>query len=349
MVEPERRSGRLDERPVDCLDPCLNPCLNPCLGDCRRDRLGRCWGDSPVDPSHPGPRYASESLFSPAPSSTGTLDQPCVLFHHWPMLSPKVAPFARTAALLVPIAAGLAASSMLLVDYVRPMPVFCADGGGCDALKHTTMAHAFGLPTPAIGIAGFVVLAALALGRGVWARRSLAVSSTLGALVALFLIGIQARFDVYCAFCMTVDMSTILLAAVAVYRWRSGWDIPPSAPLLTGAAAVWLFALLTPFIVGKLHKDVVPAAIAAELARRLRAKSPSSTSSITSARGAGSTTTISRRSSRRTGRRSDSFARTSRSACTRTRWTRLEPPAAGHDSAKKTRCPTRSSQHRPKS
>ncbi len=35
--------------------------------------------DSPVDPPHAGPHSASKaSLFSPAPSSTGTLDQPCV-------------------------------------------------------------------------------------------------------------------------------------------------------------------------------------------------------------------------------------------------------------------------------
>jgi uncharacterized membrane protein/predicted DsbA family dithiol-disulfide isomerase len=182
------------------------------------------------------------------------------------MLSPRQAPFVRTAALLVPIAAGLAASSMLLVDYVRPMPVFCDDGGGCDALKHTTIAHAFGVPTPAIGIAGFVVLAALALARGTWARRALAVASTLGAVVALFLIGVQMHFDVYCAFCMTVDTSTVVLAGVAAYRWRAGWDIPPSTPLLTGAAAVWLLAILTPFTIGKFHRDILPAGIEAELA-----------------------------------------------------------------------------------
>jgi protein-disulfide isomerase/uncharacterized membrane protein len=183
------------------------------------------------------------------------------------MLSPKVAAFARTAALLVPVAAGLAASSMLLVDYVRPMPVFCADGGGCETLKQTTIAHLLGVPTPAIGIAGFVLLAALALGRGVWARRVLAASAIAGAVVALFLIAIQVRVDVYCAFCLTVDTSTIVLAAVAIYRWRAGWDIAASAPLLAGSAAVWLLALLTPLIVGKLHKDVLPSAIAAEVAK----------------------------------------------------------------------------------
>ena len=31
--------------------------------------------------------------------------------------------------------AALAASAMLLVDYVRPRPVFCGDGGGCEHLQ----------------------------------------------------------------------------------------------------------------------------------------------------------------------------------------------------------------------
>ncbi len=183
------------------------------------------------------------------------------------MLSPKLAPFVRTAALLVPIAAGLTASSMLLVDYLRPMPVFCEDGGGCDALKHTVVAHAFGVPTPAIGIAGFVVMAAFALGRGIWARRALAVSAIVGALVAIFLIGIQVRFDVYCAFCMTVDTSTVVLAAVATYRWRAAWDLPSNVPVLAGTSAAWVLALIAPLVIGRLHKDTIPAAIEAELAK----------------------------------------------------------------------------------
>jgi protein-disulfide isomerase/uncharacterized membrane protein len=183
------------------------------------------------------------------------------------MLPPKLAPFARTAALLVPIAAGLAASSMLLVDYLRPMPVFCEDGGGCDALKHTVIANALGVPTPAIGVAGFVVLAALALGRGIWARRALAASAILGALVAIFLIGIQVRFGVYCAFCMTVDTSTVVLAAVATYRWRAAWDLPSNVPALAGTSAAWVLALIAPLVVGRFHKDVIPAAIEAELAK----------------------------------------------------------------------------------
>src|SRR5438477_261341 len=56
----------------------------------------------------------------------------------------------RAASLVAPIAAGLGASTILLVDYLRPAPVFCGPGGGCEALRHSAFAGVLGLPTPAV-------------------------------------------------------------------------------------------------------------------------------------------------------------------------------------------------------
>src|SRR4051812_13999348 len=50
--------------------------------------------------------------------------------------------------------AALVASAILLVDYVRPAPVFCEAGGGCGKVRATIFARPFGIPLPAIGIAG---------------------------------------------------------------------------------------------------------------------------------------------------------------------------------------------------
>jgi uncharacterized membrane protein len=60
-------------------------------------------------------------------------------------------------------AAALAASAALLVDYVRPAPVFCDGTGGCARVKLTAFARPFGIPTPSLGIAGILALALSAL------------------------------------------------------------------------------------------------------------------------------------------------------------------------------------------
>ena len=59
---------------------------------------------------------------------------------------------------IVVCAAALVASSLLLVDYVRPAPVFCAAEGGCGIVKRTVFAYPLGIPTPLIGIGGFLAI-----------------------------------------------------------------------------------------------------------------------------------------------------------------------------------------------
>ena len=72
---------------------------------------------------------------------------------------------------LVPVVAGLVASAMLLVDYLRPTPVFCVEGGGCEALKHTVYATPVpGVPMPLFGLAGFLAIGVAACWPGRRAR-----------------------------------------------------------------------------------------------------------------------------------------------------------------------------------
>src|SRR5690349_7966100 len=82
----------------------------------------------------------------------------------------------------------IVASAILLVDYVRPAPVFC-EASGCAKVKETAFAHPFGIPMPVIGLTGMLGmgLAALVPGRG--ARAVQAVLATIGGLVALLLFG----------------------------------------------------------------------------------------------------------------------------------------------------------------
>jgi uncharacterized membrane protein len=99
---------------------------------------------------------------------------------------------------LVLSAAALAASAVLLVDYVRPGPVFCDEYGGCGMVKRTVFAYPLGIPMPALGIAGILATALCAFLAGKRSREAQAALASFGALVALLLIGVQISMKVVC-------------------------------------------------------------------------------------------------------------------------------------------------------
>ena len=174
----------------------------------------------------------------------------------------------RWLALLVPILVGLVVSTLLLVDYIRPAPVFCAYDGGCDAVKRTSYAAILGIPTPVFGIATYALFATLALMRGARARAALFAVSALAAAGAVFLISVQVSLGVYCLFCMTVDVATLLVLIVAFLRFRAAWDAPLEPGALRPAAALaCALCLVAPLAIGFVKKANVPDAIAREIAR----------------------------------------------------------------------------------
>lgn len=148
---------------------------------------------------------------------------------------------------------GLATAAMLLVDYVRPAPVFCADHGtGCDAVRQSAFARPFGVPLPIPGVLFFVsLLGASLLGARERARRLLASLGLLGALAGVAFLAIQgAVLHHWCRFCVVVDLSSLVAGALAVsLRMDVRPDDEPAAPRLipafvvTGAA---LAALVLP-------------------------------------------------------------------------------------------------------
>ncbi len=113
---------------------------------------------------------------------------------------------------------GLGMSSLLLVDYLRPLPLFCDGGGGCDVVRHSDFANLLGVPTPAFGVLFFVGVLLLAM----WpARRLLVAWSAAGAAGALGFIAIQAfALHAFCKFCMVADGSTLALFALALATRR---------------------------------------------------------------------------------------------------------------------------------
>lgn len=171
----------------------------------------------------------------------------------------------RAGVTIAPLMVGLAASASMLVDYLRPAPVFCDPGGGCGAVRQTVFASFLGVPTPAWGLAGFAVMGALAVSRGKVARVWMAALAVLAALVALLLLAVQAKLGQFCPYCVATDSSALLLACIAMHRLVTGWD-PPALPALRISSVVALgLAIALPLGVSRFLKPAVPSVIAAEL------------------------------------------------------------------------------------
>jgi protein-disulfide isomerase/uncharacterized membrane protein len=170
----------------------------------------------------------------------------------------------RQAMLFGPIAAGLAASSILLVDYLRPAPVFCGLESGCDVVKRTILAWVGPVPTPAFGVLGFLLVAALAFWRGARARLLMLATTSIAAAVAAWLVWVQTQIQAYCKYCLVADSCFVLLLLVATWRVRARWDLPEAAPrrAMLGALAG---CLAVPMGLSLVMKPDVPAVIEEEI------------------------------------------------------------------------------------
>ncbi|WP_394823455.1 vitamin K epoxide reductase family protein [Pendulispora albinea] len=152
--------------------------------------------------------------------------------------------------LVLPVLVGLAVSALLLVDYLRPAPVFCDMGGGCDRIRQTAYSSVLGVPLPAFGMLGFLTLGVLTWLRGPGARRIELGLAAISALVAAVLLLIQVKLATFCPYCTVVDACALLVFAGALLRVRREADPPEGrGPVLGGAAALSLAAVV-PLAIG---------------------------------------------------------------------------------------------------
>lgn len=170
---------------------------------------------------------------------------------------------AALAASLAPAIAGAASSAMLAVDYLRPVPAFCAEGSGCDALRQTAVAAPLGVPLPLVGLAGFVALGLASLLPGRRARVARLALGAGAALVGAMLLAVQLGVRRFCPYCTVADVSGVAGGLVAVWRARAA-TAGPSWPRSAAGVALLAGAGVVPFVVGL---RAVPAAIRAEIAR----------------------------------------------------------------------------------
>jgi uncharacterized membrane protein len=166
-------------------------------------------------------------------------------------------------------AAALVGSALLLVDYVRPAPVFCGAEGGCGVVKRTSFAYPLGIPMPVIGISGILAIAVAAFVPGRAARLTQAALATVGGIVALGLLGVQAKMHVVCPFCAVVDGAVVLIAALSIARLLLVvWEPPAHRRAAITGAMVLLLALGLPLAIGFSRKPImegVPDVIVEEL------------------------------------------------------------------------------------
>ncbi len=169
-----------------------------------------------------------------------------------------------TTALIVFTAIGLAASAALLVDYLRPLPLFCSESGGCAQLRASTHAHMMGIPTPAVGVVGYLLMGVLTIARGDASRFLHLVIATFGSLFAGYFLFIQVSLATYCAYCMTVDISSIILLSLVLFRVRFEADVSFPRGAAT-AGGVFLLAVGAPLLSHLLVRVQVPPIIAEEM------------------------------------------------------------------------------------
>lgn len=122
---------------------------------------------------------------------------------------------------------GLFASLYLLYVYALPShPIACFGGGGCDAVRASVYAHLWGIPMPALGVAGYLVVALLiiaeSLAPAAWTidiRYALAGTTAFGFLFSLYLEYLQGFvIHHFCTWCVTSGLVMTALCGLSIYN-----------------------------------------------------------------------------------------------------------------------------------
>jgi len=146
------------------------------------------------------------------------------------------------AVIFVLSAAGAGIAAYLTYAHLADVPVVCVTGG-CETVQHSHWSELGGIPVAAIGLAGYVLLAATALFASDLARGIGAASAVGGFAFALFLVWVQAaEIHAFCQWCLASDALLALIVVAALARaWRAappggGSSRPARRPTGSGLA-----------------------------------------------------------------------------------------------------------------
>jgi len=113
---------------------------------------------------------------------------------------------------------GLAASGYLTYVHYAGAQVACPTSG-CERVQQSFYATPHGVPLSLLGIVLFLALGVLTLLRGPRVRLLESGLALAGAIVALYLVGIQlVSLGATCLWCLTSDIALVGIAGLAVVR-----------------------------------------------------------------------------------------------------------------------------------
>lgn len=124
--------------------------------------------------------------------------------------------------ILVLAIAGSGIAAYLTAAHLAHAPVACVASSGCETVQHSAYSELWGIPVAAIGLAGYVLIAATARPRTDLARLAGAAAALAGLVFAAYLVYVQLGvIDAVCQWCLASDAVLVALVATTFLRLRA--------------------------------------------------------------------------------------------------------------------------------
>lgn len=126
--------------------------------------------------------------------------------------------------------AGLIMGAYVLQSFLRQTGVICLTGGGCDLVRTSPISYPFGIPVPAIGVAGYTGLAILAFLQTLSTNQERRTKNLLKAMLGIAIFGIcfvtwftfMELFVIHgiCMWCAISAVNMYVIFGLVVYSLR---------------------------------------------------------------------------------------------------------------------------------
>ena len=113
-------------------------------------------------------------------------------------------------------------AAYLTVTHLAHAPVVCVSGG-CETVQHSAYSELHGIPVAAIGLVGYVLIAASSRPRTDLARAAGGAAALAGLVFAAYLVYVQVSIiGAVCQWCIASDVVLALLVVATFLRLRAG-------------------------------------------------------------------------------------------------------------------------------